>query len=56
LDLHPFADPQRSPGSEMFAKQNGSPVGLRTYDPVVYNPQDKCFVFSRGMSLQTALK
>src|SRR2546421_338593 len=30
-----LADSQRSPASVMFEKQSGSPVPLRTYDPLV---------------------
>jgi hypothetical protein len=40
----------------VFAKQSGSPVRIRTYDPFVYSPKEKCFVLSSNISLQAALR
>src|SRR5690348_4477735 len=41
-----LADPQRSPGSEMFTKQSGSRVQIRTRPIVVNSLRKKRFVFS----------
>jgi hypothetical protein len=40
----------------MCAKQSGSPVRMRTCNPVVNSLGVKCFVFSSDISLQTALR
>src|SRR5437773_911788 len=40
----------------MFEKQSGSPRRFRTYDPVVYSPGVKCFVFSGHISMQAAFR
>jgi hypothetical protein len=60
--MHPIesssvlADSQRSPAVLLFAKQSGSPVRMRTYDPFVYSQGVKCFVFSNTISLHAALR
>src|SRR4051794_40003833 len=51
-----LADSQRSLLYLLFAKQSGSPVRMRTYDPFVYSLGVKCFVFSSRISLQAALR
>ena len=50
-----LADSQRSPVCVMFEKRFGSPVRMRTCNPVVNSLGLKGFVFSSGISSQTAL-
>ena len=50
-----LADWQRSPVPVMFEKRFGSPVRMRTCNPVVNSLGLKGFVFSSGISSQTAL-
>src|SRR5579863_3098224 len=51
-----LADSQHSPVPLCSKERTGSPVGIRTYDPVVNNAQVNCFVFSRTLLSHAACR